>query len=92
MGNEQNLCYRCRFFDRYYTKGIREFEKTKLGWCCEKMQTVVSQGGCGEYELRKRRKDYGLIAYHLSDLLAQVSSLRQIIEEKYDVTNEPEDV
>ena len=92
MQDEKNLCYRCRYFDRYYTKAVKAFQKTKLGWCCKKMHNVESQSGCENYLFRKPHKNRGLIEYHLSDLLAEVSSLRQIMEENYDVTNGNEDV
>ena len=34
MADKCNLCYRCRYFDRYYTKGAKSFNKTPCGWCC----------------------------------------------------------
>lgn len=56
------------------------------------MHNVESQSGCENYLFRKPHKNRGLIEYHLSDLLAEVSSLRQIMEENYDVTDGNEDV
>ena len=35
MENEIKLkeCYRCKYFDKYYVKGVKQFVPTKCGWC-----------------------------------------------------------
>lgn len=82
--DKRGECYRCRYFDRYYTKETRHFQPTKCGFCC-KVQTVVSShGDCEHYEakLYRYKKDV-LLKGCLSDLLTEISELRSMLEAEH---------
>lgn len=90
---ERNKCFQCRSFYRYYTKGVKQFNKTKLGWCVEKQDTVKSSGGCDKFVIRTRVCKVSKLVWHtLNDLLTQISELRMIIEEDKNGSDEREEV
>lgn len=81
MENTKNECYRCKFLDRYYTKEIKEFQKTKLGWCCKKQETVTIHNSCEYFFAKqKQKRSMGLLRFCLNDLLTEISEIRKIIE------------
>lgn len=92
MANK-NKCFQCRSFYRYYTKGVKQFNKTKLGLCVEKQDTVNSNGGCDKFVIRTRVCQVSKLVWHtLNDLLTQISELRMIIEEDKNGSDEREEV
>ena len=52
MADKRNLCYRCRYFDRYYIKGIKSFKPVPCGWCCHAAAEVRADGGCEKYSAK----------------------------------------
>ena len=79
----KNKCYRCRAFDRYYIREVKRFSKTDCGWCCEKVAVVKAQGTCEKFEARKLiRKSRFFVEVALSDIMTDISALRNIIEEE----------
>lgn len=90
---ENNQCFRCVFFSRYYTKGVRNFNRTKLGWCTVKRDTVKSDGNCDRYDSKPYMgKPSKSIWRALSDLLTQISEIRAIIEEDKNESGERKDL
>ncbi len=84
MDSTGKQCYRCKLFERYYTKGIKQFNRTKLGWCCQKREIVPFDSFCERFLTRplgKRRKR--LIGICLSELLTEISQIRTIIEDEF---------
>lgn len=83
METTKTECYRCKFLDRYYVKGIKEFQKTNCGWCCKKQETVAIHNGCKEFSVKQTHKrNERLLRFYLNDLLTEISEIRKIIEEE----------
>ena len=78
-----NKCYRCREFDRYYVKGLRRFDKINIGMCYVKGESVDAQGGCDKFVPKKpvRKTRYALTVC-LNNIMADISAVRNIIEEE----------
>ncbi len=76
-------CRRCGNFDRYYTKGLRHYEKTECGFCREQHKIVDQQEYCDCWRTNGRKHFVieRLAAKKLNELLMEISALRQIIEE-----------
>lgn len=87
---EKGKCYQCKNFDRFYTKGVKRFNKTTLGWCCKKGCEVGSGNSCGDAYAHRAptTKIKSLTKYYLSDLLTQISAIRELIEEETDGNEE----
>ncbi|MBD5132583.1 MAG: hypothetical protein HDT28_08380 [Clostridiales bacterium] len=83
MENEHNPCYRCKNLERFYTRGVKQFNKTKVGWCCKKVAVVNIHDSCEKYEPRKPCKRISrAIKFCLNDLLTDISAIREIIEDE----------
>ena len=81
MENKNNQCSKCKFFDRYYTKEIKQFKRTKCGWCYKKADSVCVNDCCENFTYGcKPRRRTKFINYYLNDLLTQLSAIRAIIE------------
>lgn len=78
-----NNCTNCTRLVRYYTKELKKFNKTEFGWCCEKRKIVCVKDQCEHFERRAYRTKIRFGLEHcLNDLLVQLSTIRQIIEEE----------
>lgn len=85
MEKGKGQCYDCKYLDRYFTKGIKQFNKTGYGWCCSKCCTVTVHDSCNNYKYRDRQKRSKLlIRYYLNDLLTEISAIRTVIEAQND--------
>ena len=81
MADKCNLCYRCRYFDRYYIKGVKSFNPTPCGWCCHAAAEVRADGGCEKYAAKKKTKLHeATIRRCLSDILTELSELKKAVE------------
>ena len=93
METESKKCYRCKNLDRYYTKEVKRFCKTKFGWCSEKQDTVQIQGCCDKFIFNpKSKKSNRMICHYLNDLLTEISEIRKVIEEENGETDESEEL
>lgn len=82
-------CFRCKYFIRYYTQGVTEFQKTDFGRCGKQHKIVNMHDGCGQYLYKQKTKIFnGFICRHLNNLLTELSSLRKFIETKNDESKE----
>ena len=82
--NKVNYCYACKNFERYYVKGIKQFNKTKVGWCCHKGEVVNAVDGCGEFAIKTTWKSYRKAVKNcLNDMLTEISEMRKIVEEEF---------
>lgn len=83
-------CSFCRFFERYYTKGAKQFNKTKTGLCRKKQEQVTAQDGCKEFVKRPlKRRSARLLRYYLNEILLELHALREVAEDDRDeITNE----
>lgn len=81
MENESKKCFNCKHLERYYTKEIKQFCKTKFGWCSEKRNVVDTNGGCEQFGRKPvRRGRHRLLQCSLSDLLTEISEIRKVLE------------
>lgn len=86
MDRNNIQCSGCRFCDRYYIKGVKEFKKINYGWCCQRRCTVEVHESCQKFERNvKKVKSKRLLRCYLSDILTEISEIRKIIEEESDV-------
>ena len=82
METDCKKCFRCRNFSRYFTKGVKKFNETNLGWCGVNQSTVKSNGCCDKYVIKTRINTVSkYVWYTLNDILTQISELRKIIED-----------
>ena len=78
-----NKCYRCREFDRYYTRGTTRFDKTEIGRCCATGKDVNAQDCCERFTARKYVvKTRYAVKVCLNKILTDITAVRNIIEEE----------
>lgn len=93
MNSKDRQCYMCRNFDRYYTKGVKRFNKTEFGLCCQKRENVNIHCNCGLWAIKpKTKKINGLSRMYLNDLLTEISAIRMVVEEESCGNGESEEV
>lgn len=75
-------CYRCKYFDKFFVKGVKQFMPTKCGWCSVRLTVKNLHDGCKFCEIRPRKKVSKLIAaVALSKLLTEITELHNLIRE-----------
>ncbi len=81
---DNTRCSQCKHFERYYTKGVKRFNKTAYGRCTQKRDCVSIHDCCERYKAGAR--DRGItnerVKVCLNDLLAEISAIRMVIEEE----------
>ena len=79
---KEDRCCRCTHFQRFYTMGLRKFNRTKIGRCCKCDEIVNALDTCVNWEIdtRKLSTNYGL-KFSLHDLMVKLSTIRQLVEE-----------
>lgn len=83
MENPNCKCYMCKYCYKYYTKGVKKFNRTKFGWCRMNGKVVCLQDRCEKYVSRPvRNKYHDNLKYYLSGMLTEISEIRQILEEE----------
>lgn len=93
MQEANHKCYMCRHFDRYYTKGIKHFNKATCGWCTDKREIVGIHENCIHYIPRPRNKRVStLLRISLSELLTEITEVRKMLEVERDETDENTDM
>ena len=81
----ERQCRACRRYDPYYVKEPTRFCKAGCGWCSARLGQVQADGGCEQFEPRlSRRLDKVLYGQRLSDILAELTRLRQLAEAGYE--------
>lgn len=89
MENKSTQCRFCKYLDRYYTRETKMFQKTDLGWCCKKIETVCVTDSCENYVHKTRHKVMRRgIQRYLEDILTQLSAMKCIIEEEKNESDE----
>lgn len=83
MEEKKGKCFSCCFFDRYYTKEEKHFQRTTCGWCGYKEECVFSSETC---EAFKKKREYKrpkrVILLYLHELLTEISEVRNLIEDE----------
>ncbi|MDE6398748.1 MAG: hypothetical protein K2L51_05450 [Clostridiales bacterium] len=93
MENSGKHCYRCKYFDRYYTKEVVNFRQTKYGWCNYKHSEVQSKESCEQFANRVyARKSNLLLKCTLNSLLTEITAVRNVLEADRDERSEAEEV
>ncbi len=88
-----NKCFKCQKYNAFYTKGIKEFNKTKCGWCSGKREIVNCQDSCEKYEQRCKSYMYSPGAKRcLNSLLTEISEVRKILEAENEENKEMQNV
>ena len=81
MEEEKGKCYRCIFFDRYYTKETKHFQRTSCGMCRKKSENVFACGVCDYYSQRQGGYRSRLVIKRcLHELLIEISEVRKMLE------------
>lgn len=81
MNNSPNICRKCKNFERYYTKGAKQFDKSPIGWCYCNRGVVSIDDCCDRFTVKAKVKmSKYTLRNCLSDLLTELSSLRHVIE------------
>lgn len=86
MEEKQGKCFRCCFFDRYYTREEKHFQRTACGWCGYKEECVSSSETCKAFKKKRgHKRPKRVILLYLHDLLTEISEVRKLIEDdKFD--------
>ncbi|MDE6294407.1 MAG: hypothetical protein K2L88_07290 [Clostridiales bacterium] len=90
---ENKSCSRCKYLDRYYTKGVNRFNRTDLGFCRKRRESVnVRECRCESYEVDRYIGRIGRRAVKvcLNDLLTQITEIRKVIEANADDAEQEE--
>lgn len=79
----KNRCANCKYFQRYYAKGIIKFTPTDLGHCTVLKKMVFAKETCNRF-LQKSYlyKSHRTMQKCLHDILIHLSAIRVIIEEQ----------
>lgn len=81
MENESKECNRCKYYEPYYTRNTKHFNKTKCGRCSKKRCMVSSHDSCDEHSYKScTSKSKRVLKLYLNDLLTDLTEIRQIIE------------
>lgn len=84
--SKSKKCVLCRYFYRYYTKGVHRFERTNLGKCRRCQNIVNNTDSCESWEFNGRRQYLSKRAAKnmLYEILVELSAVRQIMQEFQD--------
>ncbi len=79
-------CYRCRHFDRYYVVNDGRYVKTRYDICLKSKSNVEIHDGCDgfDYYIARKKHDRLLLCDCLNVLLAQISAVRQTLDNELD--------
>lgn len=81
MQEKFKRCSVCTYFDRYYIRQVKRFDKTEFGWCFKIGEITECKHCCDKFAHRQPKKiDEGLLKFYLSDLLTEISQLRTTVE------------
>lgn len=81
MSEKKSRCCNCTYFERYYTKEVKHYQSMKCGYCRKKRENVSSVDGCADFVSKpKPRRSLRLLKLYLSDILTEISEVRQLLE------------
>lgn len=80
-------CNKCKYFKRYYIKGVKEFKRTDYGWCGKNMTVIDlrdnSRVGCEKFIANTERAlNKRSVYYYLSELLTELSAIREVLQDE----------
>ena len=93
MQEKSKSCSRCKYLDRYYTKGVDRFNRTDFGRCRKRRESVVvRECRCDNYEADRYIGVIGRRAVKkcLNDLITQMTEIRKVIEAEIDDAEQEE--
>ena len=93
MKDESKQCFRCKHFDALYIKGVKKFNRSKLGICFKSGECVNLHCTCDKFEFKPNNKKIRYSTMQcLNRLLTDISAIRTIIEEESGGTEEIQEV
>lgn len=83
-------CWNCGNFAAYYTKGFCYFDKTKQGFCSKHCEIKGKHDSCEFWrkDIRIRGLRQAIAKKALTDLLINLSTISQILQEEQEDKNE----
>ena len=79
----RNTCANCKYFQRYYAKGINQFTATDLGHCNVLKRIIAAQETCNRFLQKPYQcKNHKTLQKSLHEILIHLSAIRVIIEEQ----------
>lgn len=83
MEEKNSKCFSCFYFERYYTKEVKHFQKLNFGNCILKRENVSAHGSCDGYRLNSTRKNSKrVLKMYLNDIFTEISEVRKLLEEE----------
>lgn len=79
----RNSCTNCKYFQRYYAKGIIRFTATDLGHCIVLKKLISAQETCYRFLQKPYQcKNHKTLQKSLHEILIHLSAIRVIIKEQ----------
>ena len=76
-------CCRCQYFDKYYTRGVKQYNPTKLGMCTINKEDRSLHEHCEKFRVKQREKMLRFsVAIALNNLLAQITEINDVIKKE----------
>ncbi len=93
MENTNRHCFRCRFFDRYYTRELTRYEKTKSGWCKKRVASANIHETCENFQAKRPGFQREMtLKSHLNDILTHIHEIRCVLEAEREEWDENENL
>lgn len=81
--SKHTVCCRCKYFNKYYTKGLKDFVATELGRCCKIGFDTGLHNTCEHFEYRPRKViSSQALKVHISNMLVEITGLYNIIKKE----------
>lgn len=79
-------CDKCRYFERFYFKGVTRFTPSKSGRCKAKSGLTTTKESCENWanRLTLRQRRIRRASRALNDIFLEIAAIRQILEEEKD--------
>ena len=85
MKEEDKVCARCKYFQRYYKKGVKRFISTSVGFCCHFNKQMPVMKNCENFSPTKySKKSYEVIRMYLDLILSELETMQKTIEAEVD--------
>lgn len=83
MKEENQVCARCGWLDRYFTVEEKRLREAKYGWCRNNRGIVQTCSTCSGFVPKKTRpRRTRMLECSLSNLLKELSEIRMIMEQE----------
>lgn len=84
LENKPNLgrCFKCIYFNKYYTRGVKKFNECSFGWCgvCNDHKKLMDN--CPNYRFKHKVPiENTNMLFVLNNLLTELEQIEQILKE-----------